>query len=154
MRWFLEGKKVEDVNFDFDWKDLSMERIIKRGIACHTGDILRSTQEGHSSKIIVNAHLPDVKPADSTLETALGTRSTSTTLSLKLVTGNYILRSATALTVRAESASARAENQHRWLYESDPEECAVTRMAAGREAISASVNSDKQTRREFLTYRP
>jgi mediator of RNA polymerase II transcription subunit 14 len=107
-RWFHEGKEVEDANFNFDWKDRLMERITKRVIVRRTGNILRSIRESLNSKLIANAHLSDVEPANSTLETTLGTRCTFTTLPLELVTGNYILRPATAL-------STRVEKQHMWV---------------------------------------
>ncbi|KAI4633483.1 hypothetical protein J4E80_000849 [Alternaria sp. BMP 0032] len=103
-RWFRQGKEVKDVKFHFDWKDLSIERVIKQVIARHTSDILRSTKESFKSGVTANAHLSETEPADSTLNASLGTKSTSITLSLESVTGNYILRPASALSARAENA--------------------------------------------------
>ncbi|KAF1946732.1 MED14-domain-containing protein [Clathrospora elynae] len=103
-RWFRQGKKVEDANFKFDWKHLSMEHIIKHVIARHTSDILRSTQEHLHPRMTASIHLSEVEPADCTLTTTLGTKSISVTMSLEPVTGNYIMRPATALTTRAENA--------------------------------------------------
>jgi mediator of RNA polymerase II transcription subunit 14 len=103
-RWFRQGKQVENANFKFDWKHLSMEKIIKRVIARHTNEILRSTRESFNPNMTASAHLSEVDPVDCTLQASLGTKSTSVTLSLEPVTGNYILRPATAVTARAESA--------------------------------------------------
>jgi mediator of RNA polymerase II transcription subunit 14 len=103
-RWFRHGKVVENNNLKLDWQNLSMERIIKQVIARHTSDILRSTQASLKSGVAANAHLSDVEPADCTLKAALGTKSTSITLSLEPITGNYIMRPASALSARAEGA--------------------------------------------------
>jgi mediator of RNA polymerase II transcription subunit 14 len=103
-RWFRQGKEVLNHNLKLDWNDLSMERIIKQLIARHTSDILRSTQENLKSGVRVDAHLSDVEPSDCTLKATLGTKSTSITMSLEPVTGNYILRPASALAARAEGA--------------------------------------------------
>jgi mediator of RNA polymerase II transcription subunit 14 len=103
-RWFRQGKVVENANLKLDWKDLSMERIIKQVIARHTSDILQSTQENVRSGVMANAHLSDIEPADCTLQATLGTQSTSITLSLEPVTGKFIMRPASALSARAEGA--------------------------------------------------
>jgi mediator of RNA polymerase II transcription subunit 14 len=103
-RWFRQGKEVKNANLKLDWKTLSMEQIIKQLIARHTSDILRSTQENLKSGVRVDAHMSDVEPADCTLKATLGTKSTSITMSLEPVTGNYIIRPASALAARAEVA--------------------------------------------------
>ena len=104
VRWFRQGKEVKDANFKFDWKDLSMERIIKRVIARHTSDVLRSTREALNPSVIAHASLSEMEPAGCALKASLGTKSNSMTLSLEPVTGNYILQPATALSTRAENA--------------------------------------------------
>jgi mediator of RNA polymerase II transcription subunit 14 len=103
-RWFRQGMEVVNANLKLDWKDLSMERIIKQLIARHTSDLLRSTQQCLKSGVMANARLSDVDPANCTLQATLGTKSTSITLSLEPVTGNYIMRPASALSARAEGA--------------------------------------------------
>jgi mediator of RNA polymerase II transcription subunit 14 len=103
-RWFRQGKEVKDEKFHFDWKDLSMERILKQVIARHTSDILRSTKDSFKHGVMANARLSQTEPSDCTLDASLGAKSTSITLSLEQVIGNYILRPANALSARAESA--------------------------------------------------
>ncbi|CAI9625955.1 unnamed protein product [Alternaria burnsii] len=103
-RWFRQGKEVKDLKFQFNWKDLSMERVLKQVIACHASEILRSTKNSFKSGVIANARLSETEPGDCTLDATLGATSTSVTLSLEQVTGSYILRPASALSARAESA--------------------------------------------------
>ena len=103
-RWFRQGKEVKDPKFQFDWKDLSMECVLKQVIACHASEILRSTKNSFKSGVIANARLSETEPGDCTLDATLGATSTSVTLSLEQVTGSYILRPASALSARAESA--------------------------------------------------
>jgi mediator of RNA polymerase II transcription subunit 14 len=103
-RWFRQGKEVKDAKFQFDWKDLSMERVLKQVIARHTSDILRSTKDNFKLGVAANAQLSETEPSDCTLDATLGTKSTAIALSLESVTGNYILRPASALSARAESA--------------------------------------------------
>ncbi|OAL46066.1 MED14-domain-containing protein [Pyrenochaeta sp. DS3sAY3a] len=103
-RWFRQGKEVKDANLQFDWKDLSMERIIKQVIARHTGEILRLTKESLNPSMTVHANLSNTEPVACALSTTLGTKSNSITLSLEPVTGKYIMQPATALSARAEHA--------------------------------------------------
>jgi mediator of RNA polymerase II transcription subunit 14 len=104
VRWFRRGVEVKDANFDFDWHNLSFERIINRVIAHHTSDILRTTRENFNPQLTAQASLSDSEPADCKLHVTLGTSSNATTLSLEPVTGNYILQPATPVTARAEFA--------------------------------------------------
>ncbi|KAF1843894.1 MED14-domain-containing protein [Cucurbitaria berberidis CBS 394.84] len=103
-RWFRQGKEVKDADLKFDWKDLSTERIIKRVIARHTSDILRSTRGALNPSVTAHASLSDTEPTDCALKASLGTRANSMAVSLEPVTGNYILQPATALSTRAENA--------------------------------------------------
>ncbi|KAF2129950.1 MED14-domain-containing protein [Dothidotthia symphoricarpi CBS 119687] len=103
-RWFRQGKEVHNADLKLDWRDLSIERILKRVIALHVGDGLRSIREHLNSKMTIQACLSDTEPADCMLKTTLGTDTNSTTLSIEPVTGSYILRPATALSARAEYA--------------------------------------------------
>jgi mediator of RNA polymerase II transcription subunit 14 len=103
-RWFRHGIEMKEVKFGFDWQNLSFDRIIKRVIAHHTSDILRTTRENFNHQIAANASLSDSEPADCKLHVTLGTSSNSVSLSLEPVTGNYILQPATALSARAEYA--------------------------------------------------
>ncbi|EFQ91560.1 hypothetical protein CFE70_009184 [Pyrenophora teres f. teres 0-1] len=123
-RWFRQGKEVKDANFKFDWKSLSMEKVIKLVIARHTSDILTSTKDKLKSGVMAAAHLSETEPADCALSATLGTKSTSMTLSLEPVTGNFIMRPASALSARAENAF----NQGR-----EPEKMAdvITQVLAG-----------------------
>ncbi|KAH7095164.1 mediator complex subunit MED14-domain-containing protein [Paraphoma chrysanthemicola] len=104
LRWFRQGKHVEDIQLDIDWHQLSFERIIKRVIAQHAKMILDATRENLNTQINVHAKLSASDPADCSLKVTLGTENNSTTLNLEPVTGNYILQPATALSARAESA--------------------------------------------------
>jgi mediator of RNA polymerase II transcription subunit 14 len=103
-RWFRQGKEVVDVKLDIDWKDLSMERILKRVIALHTAQILQSTKELFDPRLDVHANLSGSEPTDCSLTATLGTASNSVTLSLEQVTGSYIMQPASALSARAEFA--------------------------------------------------
>ncbi|USP73203.1 uncharacterized protein yc1106_00477 [Curvularia clavata] len=103
-RWFRQGKEVKDANFKFDWTNLSMEKVIKLVIARHTSDILQSTKESLRSGLVADAELSEAEPADCKLNASLGTKSASVTLSLEPVTGNHIIRPASALSARAENA--------------------------------------------------
>ena len=103
-RWFRQGKEVKDANFAFDWTNLSMEKVIKLVIARHTSDILQATKESFRSGLAAEADLSEAEPADCKLNASLGTKSTLITLSLEPVTGNHIVRPASALSARAENA--------------------------------------------------
>lgn len=103
-RWFRQGREVKDANFAFDWTNLSMEKVIKLVIARHTSDILRSTKESMKSGVVAETDLSEAEPGDCRLNATLGTKSASITLSLEPVTGNHIMRPASALSARAENA--------------------------------------------------
>ncbi|KAF1920525.1 mediator complex subunit MED14-domain-containing protein [Ampelomyces quisqualis] len=104
VRWFRRGVEVKDANFDFDWQNLSFERMIKHVTARHIDDVLRTTREQVNPKIATQALSSDSEPADCKLHVTLGTDSNSVTLSQEPVTGNYILQPATALSAKAETA--------------------------------------------------
>ncbi|KAF2827331.1 hypothetical protein CC86DRAFT_445334 [Ophiobolus disseminans] len=102
VRWFRQGVEVKGVDFGFDWRKLSFERIIKRVIAYHANDILQTTKQHLEPQIAAHANLSDTEPADSKLQLALGTTGNSTSLCLEPVTGNYILQPATLFSAKAE----------------------------------------------------
>ncbi|CAO2656307.1 Nn.00g051100.m01.CDS01 [Neocucurbitaria sp. VM-36] len=104
VRWFRQGKEVKDAKFKMDWKELSMERIIKHVIARHTSDVLRSTQEALNPSMTVDASLSETEPSGCSLKASLGTKLNSMAVSLEPVTGKFILQPATALSTRAENA--------------------------------------------------
>lgn len=103
-RWFRQGMLVKDVNLDFDWKDLSMERMIKHVIAVHTADLLRSTRVALNPRLQAEYASSEIDPTACMLKTSLGNGLNSLTLSLETITGNYILQPATSITSRAEYA--------------------------------------------------
>jgi mediator of RNA polymerase II transcription subunit 14 len=103
-RWFRQGKEVMDLDLGVDWKDLSMERILKRIIALHTAQILEATRDSFDSRLNVQASLSGSEPMDCSLTAILGTASNSVTLSLEPVTGSYLMQPASALSARAEFA--------------------------------------------------
>jgi len=103
-RWFCEGKEVKDARLEFDWTNLSMERMIKQITARHTGDILRATKESIHSGLMVDLRASETEPADCKLKTTLGPMSNSMTMSLEPVTGRYIILPANPTTARAETA--------------------------------------------------
>ncbi|KAF3004985.1 mediator complex subunit [Curvularia kusanoi] len=103
-RWFSQGKEVVDVDLGIDWKDISMERILKRVIALHTTQILQSTRERFDPKLNVQVDLSATEPTDCALTATLGALSNSVTLSLEPVTGSFIMQPACALSARAEFA--------------------------------------------------
>lgn len=104
VRWFRRGIEVKDAKFDFDWQNLSFERVLKRVIAKHTNDVLEKIRENFHPQIATQATLTDSEPATSKLQVTLGTTSNSTSLSLEAVTGGFILQPATGLSARAEGA--------------------------------------------------
>ncbi|KAJ4983341.1 mediator complex subunit MED14 [Stagonosporopsis vannaccii] len=103
-RWFRQGKEVLDVDLRIDWKDLSMERILRRVIALHTTQILQSTSAHFDQRLDIKSSLSGSEPVDCSLTAALGMLSNSVTLSLEPITGSYIMRPASALSARAEFA--------------------------------------------------
>ena len=103
-RWFRQGKEVVDVDLNVDWKDLSMERILKRVIALHTTQTLQSTREHFDPRLDIQSNVSGSEPTDCSLTATLGTPSNFVTLSLEPVTGSYIMQPASALSARAEFA--------------------------------------------------
>ncbi|KAH6637812.1 mediator complex subunit MED14-domain-containing protein [Boeremia exigua] len=103
-RWFRQGKEVVDVDLGIDWKDLSMDTILKRVIALHTAQILQSTRQHFDPRLDVQSSLSGSEPTDCSLTATLGTQSNSVALSMEPVTGNYIVQPASALSARAEFA--------------------------------------------------
>lgn len=107
-RWFREGVQVKDVDLEFDWNHLSLERMVKRVIALHTGHLLRTTQQKFNTTLITQTTLSETDPADCRLDVSVGTRSCATTLSVEPITGRYNLRPATLLSSTAENVINRA----------------------------------------------
>ena len=103
-RWFCQGKEVTDANLGIDWKDISMERILKRVIALHTTQILQSTRGHFDPRLAVQVDLSNTEPTHCCLTATLGALSNSVTLSLETVTGSFIMQPACALSARAEFA--------------------------------------------------
>lgn len=104
VRWFRQGKIVKNADLEFDWKDLSFEKVIMRVISLHTADILRSTQHHFDSRTRHKATLSEAQPVDCRLQVTLGPDTNTTQLFLEPVTGKYILQPATATTAKAEFA--------------------------------------------------
>lgn len=103
-RWYRQGKEVVGVDLDIDWRDLSMERILKCVIALHTAHILQSTREHLDPRLDISASLSGSEPSDCSLTATLGTASNSITLSMESITGSYIMQPASGLAARAEFA--------------------------------------------------
>jgi mediator of RNA polymerase II transcription subunit 14 len=104
VRWFRRGVEMKDVKFDFDWRNLSFERIIKRIIAYHINDVLQTTRDNLNSQVAAQVMSSESEPTGCKLQVALGTSSNLAVLSQEPVTGNYILHPATALSANAEFA--------------------------------------------------
>lgn len=104
VRWFRHGKAVEGAKFDFDWQDLSFERVIKRVIARHISDVLQATRSYFSPKVTAHASLSETEPTDCKLHVILGPVTNTATLSLESITGNYVLQPANAVSAKAEYA--------------------------------------------------
>ncbi|KAF2704357.1 MED14-domain-containing protein [Pleomassaria siparia CBS 279.74] len=103
VRWFRAGVEVTDADLRFDWKNLSMERILKKVLALHTGHILQSGRNSLPTQMITKATLSETEPCDCTLEVSLGRPDNKTTVSLEPVTGRYILQPITLMSARTES---------------------------------------------------
>ncbi|KAF2277569.1 MED14-domain-containing protein [Westerdykella ornata] len=104
VRWFRQGQLVKDVDLNFDFTRLSLERMLKRVISLHIASILRNTRDGLPPKMTAQASLSGWDPAENKLEVSLGRQSNSTTVGIEPITGQYILRPRTAMAARAEHA--------------------------------------------------
>ncbi|KAF2444266.1 MED14-domain-containing protein [Karstenula rhodostoma CBS 690.94] len=108
VRWFREGVHVQDVDLDFDWNHLSVERMMKRVIALHVGHLLRTTHQAFSPNVIARPILSDTEPSDSRLAVSIGSKENTTNLSIEPITGKYTLSPATPLSTPAENAINRS----------------------------------------------
>ncbi|KAF2121735.1 mediator complex subunit MED14-domain-containing protein [Lophiotrema nucula] len=109
-RWVRQGEHIDNVDLGLDWKNLSMERMLKRVIALHTGHLLRATRDGLTPRLPVKANLSETEPCDCSLEASLGGPGNVVTVSLESVTGRYAVRPATALSARAEQEINQAHD--------------------------------------------
>ncbi|KAF2785699.1 MED14-domain-containing protein [Melanomma pulvis-pyrius CBS 109.77] len=103
VRWFRSGVEVKDAELKFDWKNISMERILKRVIVLHVDHILRTGQDTIPTQMVTKATLSETEPCDCVLEVSLGSPDNKMTVSLETVTGKYILQPATPMSARAEN---------------------------------------------------
>jgi mediator of RNA polymerase II transcription subunit 14 len=102
VRWFRHGVEMKDADLQMDFKNLSMEQILKMVVALHVKHYLQTTRDTLSSKLVVKMILSELEPRDCTLEVSLGRPEIKTKLSLEPVTGRYILQPCTAMSARAE----------------------------------------------------
>ena len=112
LRWFPQGKRVEDIPITLHQDHLSMETLLKDVIALHTTRILTSVQRQLSeSKPYGDSTLPGLSPqrvelridgADRTLKLQI-TSSTTATLQIEPITGRFALSPITPLTHRVEA---------------------------------------------------
>jgi mediator of RNA polymerase II transcription subunit 14 len=104
VRWFRNGKEVKDVDFKFDFKNLSMERMLKKVIALHIGSVLRQTKDGLAPTLRYHTSLSEQEPSECSLEVSLGRLENKTTLCVEPRSGRYVLQPCTAISARAEHA--------------------------------------------------
>lgn len=107
VRWFRQGVEVKDVDLNFDWKQLSVERMLKRVIALHIRHLLEAARKNLDAGMTVKATLSETEPSDCMLETSLGPSVNKATISVESVTGRYILQPVTAQSAAAENAINR-----------------------------------------------
>lgn len=110
VRWFREGVLVQDVDLDFDWNHLSVERMIKRVIALHAAHLLRSMQQAFGAKVTAQATFSNAEPSDCRLAISIGAKDNTTNLSIEPITGRYTLSPATPLSVPAENVINRSHD--------------------------------------------
>ncbi|KAF2176366.1 MED14-domain-containing protein [Zopfia rhizophila CBS 207.26] len=107
VRWFRHGVEVKDVALDFDWNNLSMERMLRRVIALHIGHLMRTykdqiiAQNAIRPGLTATTKLSDTEPGDCALEVSLGNQDNSTTVLVDPVTGRYALRPCTPRSAEA-----------------------------------------------------
>ncbi|PSN62841.1 MED14-domain-containing protein [Corynespora cassiicola Philippines] len=102
VRWFRQGVEISDVDLAFDWKNLSLERMLKRVISLHIAHLLETARSNLSPKMRIKAEFSPEEPSECSLEAALGASADKTTLSMEPVTGRFILRPANHVSSQAE----------------------------------------------------
>ncbi|KAK4497037.1 hypothetical protein PRZ48_011486 [Zasmidium cellare] len=94
VRWFRRGELVEDHGLEFDWQDLSSERILRAVVARHISWILTTTHEklqtlaGANSKLEIQLQSPDSSSDDSSLMLSIPGMQSPLTVRLEPVTGH------------------------------------------------------------------
>ncbi|KAF2751630.1 MED14-domain-containing protein [Sporormia fimetaria CBS 119925] len=109
-RWFRQGVEVTDTELEFDYANLSMERMLKKVIALHTKSILSETRDALPSDLPVDVSLSAREPSDCHLEVCLGRSDLATVFSLEPLTGRYIFRPTTINSAMAEQTILRSGN--------------------------------------------
>jgi mediator of RNA polymerase II transcription subunit 14 len=109
VRWFRSGVEITDMPLKFDWKTISMERILKKIISLHVGHILRTGSASVPQQMTTKAKLSETEPCDCALDVSLGTPHNKTTVSFEPVTGRYILKPVTFISAREEYAINRGK---------------------------------------------
>lgn len=104
IRWHRNGELVPDVKLDVDWKNLSMERILKQVVALHTGHLLQTIQRNLPPKLAVKATHSRIEPCDCSLRLSLGRTENQTIITVEPVTGKYILQPRGPISSRTEHA--------------------------------------------------
>lgn len=101
-RWFRQGVEVKDAKLDFDYTNLSMERILKKVIAMHVSSIIESARDTLAADMKAEPKLSKVDPSECSLDVSLGRRDNSTTVSVEPVTGKILLQPRVQMTAAAE----------------------------------------------------
>ncbi|KAF2257556.1 MED14-domain-containing protein [Lojkania enalia] len=102
VRWFRQGMEVKDIDLKFDWKNLSMEQMLKRVMALHVSFLLQIAREKISPKMTVKSSLSETEPWKCALEISLGTAENAIDVRVEPTTGRYSLRPLTPFSARAE----------------------------------------------------
>ena len=110
VRWFRHGVQATDPDLEFDFDNLSMEKILKKVTSLHIAHFLKSTRTALSPCMSAKATLSQSEPCDCALEVSLGRPENRTTLSLEPVTGRFILRPCTSISAQAEQAINNAKD--------------------------------------------
>jgi mediator of RNA polymerase II transcription subunit 14 len=108
VRWFRQGVLMKDADLHFDWKNLSVERILKHVIARHIAHLLRTTHQTLNPAITTKVTFSESEPSECVVEASMGSAN-MTTLSVEPVTGNYILQPITSQSSAAENALNRPQ---------------------------------------------
>jgi mediator of RNA polymerase II transcription subunit 14 len=109
VRWFRDGTEVKDAPLNFDWEDLSLERMLRKVISLHIGHIFTTTRAQATSHATARRglnyamKLSKDEPSECSLTVSLGSSNSSTTLRIDPITGRFALRPCNAFSVAVEN---------------------------------------------------
>lgn len=109
VRWFRQGIEIENSGLDFDWHVLDLERMLKQVIAKHASSTLGHIRDGLRSiaagttGFTTKVGASEVEPNDCYLALKLRSLPTPTRVWFEPVSGDYMVRPASAATMYTQS---------------------------------------------------